>query len=316
MGAFALWAGRKYFAGVVRRVLQGAPHPTGRSEPLSYQAAMAGIIIGIVGLVVFATNLLGIALPAAPLFLGGYLLLSLSITRMRAEFGLPIHDVFTGPLVMMVGIGGGRALGRRSLIGFSLLYWLVRIQRSHPMPHALEGLALGERRSLPAAGLYLAMSLAVVVGIVSAFWAMLHLAYTYGMIQPTTDARIMGVEAFTRAESWLTFPPLPDAGRLVGLLASAAFTLALLVTRQRFVWWPFHPVGYAASSQSFLGMLWLPMFVAWLVKSLMVRYWGHKLYKASIPFFIGMILGEFVMGSFWGIVGALGGCATYRFWAY
>ena len=48
----------------------------------------------------------------------------------------------------------------------------------------------------------------------------------------------------------------------------------------------------------------------------MVRYGGHKLYRASIPFFIGMILGEFVMGSFWGIAGALGGFATYRFWAY
>jgi hypothetical protein len=47
------------------------------------------------------------------------------------------------------------------------------------------------------------------------------------------------------------------------------------------------------------------MFVAWVFKASFLRYGGMRLYAAALPFFLGLILGDFVTGSAWSIVGTL-----------
>jgi hypothetical protein len=77
---------------------------------------------------------------------------------------------------------------------------------------------------------------------------------------------------------------------------------------------PFHPVGYAVSSSWSLNIIWLPLLIAWAVKLLMLRYGGLKLYRDSLPFFLGLILGEFVVGSLWTLIGIGMGIPSYGFW--
>jgi len=47
---------------------------------------------------------------------------------------------------------------------------------------------------------------------------------------------------------------------------------------------------------------WFPVFVAWLTKSVLLKYGGLKAYQALIPMFYGLVLGQFVAGGFWLIV--------------
>jgi hypothetical protein len=35
-----------------------------------------------------------------------------------------------------------------------------------------------------------------------------------------------------------------------------------------------------------------------------------------MPFFFGLILGEFVVGSIWSVIGTVTGINTYAFWVY
>ena len=63
--------------------------------------------------------------------------------------------------------------------------------------------------------------------------------------------------------------------------------------RTRFVWWPFHPVGYLVAGSFGLFLMWVPIFVTWLIKSLLLRYGGLSAYRAARPFFFGLIFGEF-----------------------
>ncbi len=316
LGLFALWMGRHYFASIISTVLQGK-HPEDESrQALPYQVLLVALVALIAITLTFMTRMLGVSTGAAAIYLGGYLLLSLAITRMRAEFGLPVHDLFTGPFAMMVRIGGAGTLGRANVKGLALLWWLERVQRSHPMPHGIEGLALGERRGVRGTGMLGALGLAVVVGALASFWASLHLAYTHGFATVPGDASYLGKGAFTRPQSWLANPTGPDWGRAGGLVAGGLFTVGLLLMRQRYVWWPFHPAGYAASSINFIGLLWMPLFIAWLAKGLILRYGGHRLYRRLMPLFMGFILGEFMVGGMWGLIGSIGQFATYRFWAY
>ena len=316
IAVFVLWSGRCYFAGVIGEVLRGVRPSDERRQALPYRATLAGIVGTIALAGYFVTSQLGVSTSAAAVYLGGYLLLSLAITRMRAEFGLPVHDLFTGPLDMMARIAGVRMLGDANVKGLSLLWWLERVQRSHPMPHGIEGLALGERRGLAGPGNLGALGLATVLGVVAGFWATLHLAYTHGFASTPGDAPYLGQGAFSRPQSWLAYPKPPDWNRLAALGVGGAFTIGLLLMRQRYVWWPFHPAGYAASSVWFIGLLWVPLLVAWIVKGLTLRYGGQRLYRHLLPMFLGLTLGEFMVGGMWGLIGTIGRFPTYRFWAY
>jgi len=40
------------------------------------------------------------------------------------------------------------------------------------------------------------------------------------------------------------------------------------------------------------------------------------MYARLVPLFVGLVLGEFFVGSIWGLIGAIGRFTTYRFWAY
>jgi hypothetical protein len=313
---FALWTGRHYFGSIISQVLQGR-HPEDESrQALSYQVLLVALVALIAVLLSFMTRVLGVTMAGAVIWLTGYLLLSLAITRMRAEFGLPVHDLFTGPYDMMVRIGGAATLGRANVKGLGMLWWLERVQRSHPMPHGIEGLALGERRGVQGSGMLGALALATVIGAVGSFWASLHLSYTHGFATVPGDASYLGRGAFTRPASFLSNPAGPHWGRAGGMLAGAAFTIGLLLMRQRYVWWPFHPAGYAASSIHFIGLLWLPLLIAWAVKGLSLRYGGHRLYSRLMPLFLGLVIGEFMVGGMWGLIGSIGRFPTYRFWAY
>jgi hypothetical protein len=56
------------------------------------------------------------------------------------------------------------------------------------------------------------------------------------------------------------------------------------------------------------------MLIAWIIKALVLRYGGLRLYRQALPFFYGLILGESVIGCGWPIVGLITGMPTYSFW--
>jgi len=41
----------------------------------------------------------------------------------------------------------------------------------------------------------------------------------------------------------------------------------------------------------------MPLFIAWVIKSAIIKYGGHKVYQLGMPLFLGLILGEFAGGS-------------------
>jgi hypothetical protein len=97
-------------------------------------------------------------------------------------------------------------------------------------------------------------------------------------------------------DNLLRNPTPPETGATWAYLFGAAAAVFLGVMRTRFVGWPFHPAGYLISGSFGLFRLWLPIFVAWLLKSVILRYGGLRGYRTALPFFIGLVLGEFAAG--------------------
>ena len=82
--------------------------------------------------------------------------------------------------------------------------------------------------------------------------------------------------------------------------------------RGAFISWPFHPAGYALAISYAMDYFWFTFLLGWFIKTLIVRYGGMKLHNQFVPFFLGLILGDFVIGSIWAIIGPILGTATYK----
>ena len=93
-------------------------------------------------------------------------------------------------------------------------------------------------------------------------------------------------------------------------LVGVVVTLFLTVMRANFFWWPLHPLGYAISGSWSTIEFWFPCLLAWIFKSLFLRYGGMGLYQRARPFFLGMVLGEFGMAVFFVLLNLLSAWLT------
>jgi hypothetical protein len=309
---YSLWLSRSYLAQVGRKIFGAPSELDDRREPLSYRQAAFGIVLGLAVLVWFSVRL-GMPAWLALVFFAIYFALALAITRMRAELGTPIHDLhFTGPDWTLAQVVGTRDLGPGTLNAFTMYFWFNRAYRGHPMPHQLEGFKLAEQAGGEYRKWFWWMLAVGVVGAVAGFWAMLHLNYQYGAL--TKSSGTFGNEAFARLAGWLANPTPSNKTVIYAILAGFAFAMFLQFMRVRFPWWPFHPLGYAVTSSWEINLVWMPLFIAWLLKLVILRYSGLPGYRRALPFFFGLMLGQFVIGSLLNVYGIVMQVPTYQFW--
>jgi len=312
LAAFALWIGRGYFAQIFRSLLHG--ETKGEGEPMAYPVAVIILIAGMGFLILFAVAM-GMWAWLAAIFFLLYFLLSIAVARIRAELGPPAHDLHRGgPDLILTNILGTN-LPPRQLTAFSLSFWYNRAYRAHPMPVQLEAMKMADSTSIRQSHMAIALTIAAVVGAFSAFWAQLHCYYTYGIAAKMSGvATTFGREPFVRLQSWLVQPQGTDWPRIGAYVFGIGLTWLLMIARVQFPNWPLHPVGYAISGSWSMNCLWMPIFIAWLAKLLITRYGGHRAFMRAIPFALGLVLGEFIVGSLWSILGIALGISTYAFW--
>jgi hypothetical protein len=313
--AFAFWAARHSWGDVVTRVRKGIND----GEPIPPRVAAVGAGGGSLALLGFMIAA-GMAPWLAVLFLLTYLAVIASLTRIRAQFGPPAAGLLlAAPTQVIVGALGTGALGATGLHGMALFHWLGREFAGHPMPHQLEAFRLASARGFPYRWAILAIVVGAVAGIATAFWGVLHLSYSLGQgtAKVAGTQNYFGREAYTLLAARLAATetgPKPDA--MAAMLFGATLTLLLQATRTRFPGWPFHPVGYALSSTYVSSFLWSTAMLTWLFKLLLFRYAGLRGYRVMAPFFLGLVLGEFVVGSLIGLSGIMISTRMYVFWPY
>jgi hypothetical protein len=106
----------------------------------------------------------------------------------------------------------------------------------------------------------------------------------------------------------------PAYGKLGQIGFGAGLAAALSAACLYMPNWPIHPIGLLIVGSVYANLAWFSVFLGWLVKVLVVRYGGSRLYRQAKPFFIGLIAGEVFAAVFWFLVPAviiLAGGRTY-----
>ncbi|MFC1714209.1 DUF6785 family protein [Candidatus Poribacteria bacterium] len=315
IGFFVLWMSHRHLFQVLKKAVGAKSHQKDSREYIGYRAALFGIIGGMIFLILFC-RFAGMGVWISVAFFVPYFALSIAITRMRAELGPPMHDLhYADPGRMIVSALSPRRLGVANLNMFSLMYWFTRSYRGHPMAHQLEGFKMAERTKMDSRRMMLAMAIASIAGTIGGFWIMVHLSYKLGLsVGCHGYTANFGKETFSRLHGWLNNPAYTDYPSLIFMGIGFVFALILMVMRMKFFWWPLHPVGYAISGSWSMNLIWFQMFISSLVKWIILRHGGLKHYRQAIPFFLGLILGEFVVGGAFPILGLIWQTPVYRIW--
>lgn len=307
---FAIIGARRHIVAIVKSL--GKPQPYERKEPMTYRWAVIGFVVGFVFLMSFSYTG-GMAVWTILVYFLIYYLLAISVSRIRAEVGAPTHELFlANPRQFFTSVFGSRVLSPGSLTMMALYITFNRGYRAHPMPHALEAFKLSGESGINSRRLVPVMVLATVVGILAAFWA--YLAVSHSAVAVVGDGGL-AFRAYSSLQRWLFKPSETNVGGIIAMCSGFVFTGLLWWLRRLFPLWPFHPAGYAVASGSLtFGWLWFSILVSWAAKVIILKVGGIGLYRKALPLFLGLILGEYVVGGAWVIIRLVSGFPAYSFY--
>ncbi|NLH99696.1 MAG: hypothetical protein GX446_09430 [Chthonomonadales bacterium] len=283
----------------------------------AYRAAFVGTLSGTL-LLVAGLIAAGMAPVVAFAFIAIFFAIAVMITRVRAEFGFPVHDMHVmGPAASMVRLFGAESFGRGTLGMFAMLHWMNRAYRGHVMPHQLEALKMAGTGSRDRSAMGRAIALAAAVSVPICFIVFLDGFYRIGAATGHVNQWGTGYakEAFTyNLPTWLKNPAKPLTGETVAAGAGCAIALLLGYLRSLLPGFPLHPLAYAVANSWGMANLWVPIMIGSVCKAAVLKGRGLKGYRGALMFFFGLMLGEFAVGCTWTLAGMVLDTPTYEFW--
>jgi hypothetical protein len=229
-----------------------------------------------------------------------------TLSRIRAEMAVVSPElVWVNPQNILTSVLGTSSMTATDLTHTATLSWFNLDYRAAPMPQELEGMVGLQRARGRLSPLVPALMIAAAIAMIAALLWDLQLYYVHGADTGNINRwRIQkGSEPWNDLQGWVHHPAATDPHALLAMGVGVAITLLLAAFRTRFVGFPLHPAAYALNMSFANDFFWCDMFVAWLIKALILRYGGMNVYRKGLPFFLGLILGDFVTGAIWSIVG-------------
>ena len=299
---YGLWTARPHLRDVFRKAFIGDDSIDDSQEILSYRAAVC-LFFGGVSAMGYWLWQSGIPAWIVPFFLFSSLVIFIGLARIIAEAGMPTVTPEMVPAGFVVSGVGVPALGPAGMVatGYTLA-WAGDLLVFMTAPLA-NGLRLGSDLKCSRRPLFWAIVLAMLISLVASCWFMLHLAYRDGALN-LHPQYFTGFAAYPSdfAAKKLATPTGPSLDGWLWTGFGALIMGALMAARHFFIWWPFHPLGFVVSTGWVMNSIWFSIFLAWLIKTIALKYGGPRTYTLTRPFFIGVVLGQFVAAGLWLVI--------------
>ena len=311
LAGFSIWMARRALSAAWRE----AERPTGsdRDELMSFRMAYFG---GAAGLLIQAAFLvaLGFSATMAGLYVILYACFSLTLARIVSEVGAGWAWAPMWSATNMTGetLGLSQISAKQMTALLANTQWMSDM-RDNPFPQMAQAMKISGQAAFPARALLGPLIFAIIVGTIAAFWAHLDIYYVFGAATAKVRPALMnGATGPARqAATLIVTPTLQDWPGIGAAIFGGFMVIALAAARQAFNWWPLHPLGYAVAMTNSMEYMWCPFLIAWAAKTVTLRYGGIRAYRAALPFFLGLILGDYVVPTLWGIFGAMSKTQQY-----
>ncbi|MFQ6133815.1 MAG: DUF6785 family protein [Armatimonadota bacterium] len=309
-----LWMARGHLYAVFRKAVLNDPRIDDSDEPMSYRLAFWGLIGGLVVVIAWC-NAIGMAVGWALILIAIYLSAMLILTRLVAEAGLfCVWLPHSPPQRFMVRMFGHHNFHARSLTALGMAGFKIQDSASLTAANILEGYKIGELvRLRPRTVLWL-MAAVLLVSVFACHAPSIYSIYDASVPALGWWPRGAGQSAARNVGDLVGGIPQATWWDYSAMMYGGLFVVLLNLLRQRFVWWPFHPLGYVAMmGPQFMGDRYgFSIFVGWFLKWAVVRVGGTKAYRAARPSAIGLVVGNafvlfvwLIIQSIWPVSGVL-----------
>ena len=304
--ALSFWVARQHLRDVWDETVGGKLSSQG--EPLSYRVCLIGIVCCFAALMWWCMAA-GMSLPVALGQMIVYVVLAMALTKVVAESGMLFVQATFASLETMVTIVGTEGVGARNLtLGMFIERSFMTDLRAFLMPSFMQSLKIADIANMDKRRMLAAFGLTIFLSTIICYWANLKIVYTYsGMACNSWFIKGAGPGGFRLLQNFLQAPREPSVTNIVAMAVGGGFTLLLFSLRQRFVWFPFHPVGYIMMQTYPMKVLWFSTFIGWALKAVIMRYGGPKGLLTLLPFFLGVVFGDIFMMVVWLIIDAITG---------
>lgn len=257
----------------------------------------------------------GLALPVGLAIVALFIVVCFGLGRIVSETGVLFAKATQmQPLKVLLPIAGARSFGLTDIPMVGLLSYVFMFDlKTFLMPALLHSHKIADRGGLNRKHLLGSIAASLTLAVVSSYVGVLLLAYRHSGLKMSSWFFIYGpAGACDYINSCMVNPLGPEPGKAAAMIAGALFAAFLQFMRLRFLWWPFHPVGYVLAYSYETMRVWFAFLIGWLGKVLTVRYGGLRSYRKGLPFFLGLMVGEFGVAAFWLVVDASLGKAGHR----
>ncbi len=317
--AVILYTGRNYYWPVFKKAITMKA-----AEQFEKDGVFAAriLMVSFVGLILVLTVLFGLELPLAILFTLTGLLLFLVFTRIICETGIPYLQAAWDPGVAVVKFLGVSSVGAAPIV---LLYYISSMLFCDPkeamMPFVSNGLKMAEDNRMKLKKLIITIMVIVGAAVFISIGVRLYQQYTMGgnnlhytwadhnvpsiilgnATRDLSHLEDLGQRAAPGESHSLGFFQRigaidPNGRHLSFALVGVAGVILFFFLRFRYTGFPLHPVffliwGITPNARTFYSFL-----IGWMIRELIVRFGGGKVYQEMKPFFIGLIFAELFMG--------------------
>jgi Family of unknown function (DUF6785)/Domain of unknown function (DUF6784) len=302
---FLLWLARQHFLDVLRQSIGLDKTAAGESEWLSNRFSFWGFVGGSL-LLAYWLHFFGMPFYLSILLLGVCFLFMLVATRVICQGGIAYFTLTAAPLDGIFAFISPRSFSNAGILIAAVVQKVLFLDlRESLMPSLLHTrkitYGLVNRRIIVTG-----VMITIIGGVLVSFIAMLALCYKFGLRQLQLDwATRTTVAVYDNVFTLIESAAKPGPWVMTFSVVGAVMMLILVVCYHRVYWWPLHPIGYLTTYSSAMRILWVSFFIGWLFNSLCIRYGGVVLFKKLRYFFIGLIVGEFLMGGLWALIGLL-----------
>lgn len=313
----SFWVARGHISNIISKTFGTDGNIDDTDEPMGYRWMLLGTLGGVAAIIAWS-HIMGFSVKYSLPFFLLTLTFGFVYSRVRAEAGLPSMWAFpfeqdSRTIKNLFGTDALISRGSpKNLVMLTSFTWMARGYFTSQMGYQIENEALADRTGMKQHGIVAMMVGAFILGCVVAYYANLRDFYQYGALVLHGGGASggyniqIGLRAWNEVSSAIVAPGPPNIPQSVAVGAGAVVTVLLVMLRWAWLRSPLHPLGYAISL-NYGYALWGPFFITWIIKSIVHRIGGARLFRQLMPFFLGLALADLLVGGMSWIIMAIFG---------
>ncbi len=304
LALLCVWSARHSLRQIAVKAFTGQGQFDDRQEPMSARFMFFGFFASLATIVIWG-HLIGAAWWSALTLMGLYMISLVVLTRIVSEAGVfAVWTPFGDQERLIVRALGTDVVGARSITALSYMGYKIRDTASMTPANVIQGYKMAQTARLQPRMVWAITAASLVVALFASHAPSLYAIYSHSIPglgwwpRATGNALGDGIRGLIVANQ--RFAP----GEYGNMVLGAAVVLFLNFMRQRFLWWPFHPLGFTAlTGPDFMGDRYgFSIFVGWLVRRVTQRFGGYKAYRVGRAAAVGLIVGNAVVLLTWTII--------------